>query len=654
MYEKLLEPIQLGPCRIKNRIFNPPHGTTLSDMGRVTDDLVAYHEARAKGGTGLIILEGMTLHPSYGYKEAFLYAGDDQVIPGLHRVATSCHTYDTKVFGQLFHAGRAVRLSNDGSKPLAYSASDVPDERYRVIPVPMPNDMVWEIIDSYVQAGVRLAEAGLDGIEILASMGYLIAQFLNPATNQRTDEFGGGLENRMRLLREILHGIRAVVGEDKTLGVRITLDEKTDNGTSISDMMKICRYLEQENLIDYFSVISGSSATPLGWIHVFPPMAIPQGFVVEDAAQLKQTVSRPVLVAGRINQPQIAESILLDGKADMIGMARALIADPDFVTKLESGNADQIRACVGCNQACVGHRLAHHPVSCIQNPMTGREHRYASARRPSKLKNIMVIGGGPGGLRAALTAASRGHSVTLFEKSDKLGGQVNLAEKLPGRAEFGGVKTNLVQELDRLSLPVRSQTNVTVELIDDHAPDVVIIATGAHSRLPEIETGNVDFLSSWAVIKGDVTIGQNVVVADWSCDWSGLGVAQILALGGHHVRLVSTASVAGESIQGIVRDHWIGELHRLEVDMVPFARLYGADDRTAYFQHTINGEPIVFENVDTLVSCFAPQSNRDFDGLGRENDTGRNRYDVHRIGDVVSPRTVEEAVLEGFTVAMTI
>ena len=654
IYKKLFEPIQLGPSNIKNRIFNPPHGTTLSHMGKVTDDLVAYHEARAKGGTGLIILEGMTLHPSYGYKEAFLYAGDDQVIPGLRRVATSCHTYDTKVFGQLFHAGRAVRLSNDGSKPLAYSASDVPDERYRVTPVPMPNEMVWEIIGSYVDAGVRLAEAGLDGVEILASMGYLIAQFLNPETNQRTDEFGGSLENRMRLLWEILQRIRKGVGEDKTLGVRITLDEKTESSASISDMIKICRCLEQENLVDYFSVISGSSATPLGWIHVFPPMAIPQAFVVDDAAQLKQSVSRPVLVAGRINQPQTAESILLEGKADMIGMARALIADPDFVAKLETGNSDQIRACVGCNQACVGHRLAHHPVSCIQNPMTGREHRYASTKKPSNLKSIMVIGGGPGGLRAALTASSRGHAVALFEKSDKLGGQVNLAEKLPGRAEFGGVTTNLLQELDRLSLSVRSRANVTVELIDDIAPDVVIIATGAQSRLPEIDTGNVEFLSSWAVIKGDGKIGHNVVIADWSCDWSGLGVAQKLAIEGHHVRLVSTASVAGESIQAIVRDHWIGELHRLGVKMVPFARLYGADERTAYFQHTINGEPIIFENVDTLVSCFAPRSNRDFDELGREKGAGRNRYEVHRIGDVVSPRTVEEAVLEGFTVAMSL
>ena len=654
MYEKLLEPIQLGSCKIKNRIFNPPHGTTLSHMGRVTDDLVAYHEARAKGGTGLIILEGMTFHPSYGYKDSFLYAGDDQVIPGLQRVVTTCHAYDSKVFGQLFHAGRAVRLSTDGSKPLAYSASDVPDERYRVIPVPMSNDMVWKIIESYVEAGIRLAEAGLDGIEILASMGYLIAQFLNPATNLRTDEFGGNVENRMRLLTEILRRIRNGVGHDKTLGVRVTLDEKTENGMSTPDMIKICQHLEDENLVDYFSVISGSTSTPLGWIHVFPPMSIPHAFVVDDAAQLKQAVSSPILVAGRINQPQIAESVLLEGKADMVGMARALIADPEFVNKLETGNSDQIRACVGCNQACVGHRLAHHPISCIQNPMTGREHQYASVSRPSKIKKVMVVGGGPGGLRAALTAASQGHSVTLYEKADKLGGQVNLAEKLPGRAEFGGVTTNLVQEINSHSLTVKLRTNVTPELIDASAPDVVIIATGAQPRLPEIDTGDVELVSAWSVINGEATIGHNVVIADWSCDWSGLGIAQKLALDGHHVRLVSEASVAGESIQGIVRDHWIGELHRLGVEMVPFARLYGADSGTAFFQHTTSGEPIIFENVDTLVSCFAPQSSRELGELGGDHDHGQRGTQVYRIGDAVSPRTVEEAVLEGFTLAMSL
>ncbi|NKB64405.1 MAG: hypothetical protein GKR95_20575 [Gammaproteobacteria bacterium] len=271
MYDHLLQPIQLGPTNLRNRVFSPPHGTTLGHDGVVTDKLIAYHQARARGGVGLIVLEGMTLHPSYGYKESFLYAGSDDIIPGMKKLGEACRQFDTPVFGQLFHAGRAVRLSVDGSRPITYSASDIPDERYRVVSVPMPNAMVWEIIHSYAAAAARLAESELDGVEILASMGYLIGQFLNPFTNHRDDEFGGSFENRMRLLREIVLHTRRQIGTDKTLGVRITLDEKIEKSLDPVDVVRVCQVLEEDNHVDYFSVISGSTASPEGWIHVFPP-----------------------------------------------------------------------------------------------------------------------------------------------------------------------------------------------------------------------------------------------------------------------------------------------------------------------------------------------------------------------------------------------
>ena len=649
MYENLQQPITLGPTRVRNRVFNPPHGTTLGHQGEVTDDLIAYHLTRARGGVGLIIMESMTVHPSYGFEESFLYAGSDRIVAGLNKLADACHAEDTPVFGQLFHAGRAVRLSHDGSKPLSYSASDVPDERYRVVPVPMPNDMVWELIESYVEAAGRLADAGLDGVEILSSMGYLIAQFLNPNTNRREDEFGGSPENRMRFLREILERSRARIGADRTLGVRVTLDEKTERGIPAENMLEVCRVLDEDNLVDYFSVISGSSASPGGWVHVFPPMAVPHGFVVEDAARLKETVQRPVLVAGRINQPQLASQVLAENKADMIGMARALIADPEFVNKATSGRADQIRACVGCNQACVGHRLAHFPVSCIQNPMSGREHLIGSVDASDQSRNVVVIGGGPAGMKTAVVAAERGHKVTLFEKTGRLGGQVNLAERLPGREEFGGVTTNLQQELQDAGVDLRMNTECDQSAIDELAPDQVVVATGARSRLPEVELDGVDLVDGWALLCGDASVGKNVVVADWSCDWSGLGIAEKLARDGHYVRLLSGGSVAGESIQAIVRDQWVGILHDLGVEMTPYARFYGAIDGVAYFQHMTGGEAIVCEGVDTIVSCYAPQANRDCDWLDAIDG-----LQVVRVGDAVAPRSVEEAVLEGFNAARQI
>ncbi len=644
-FKHLLEPIELGPTAIRNRIFNPPHGTSLGDNGTVTDELIAYHEERAKGGTGLIILEGMALHPSYGFKDAFLYAGSDDIIPGMKKLGKACRKFGTPVFGQLFHAGRAVRLSHDGSKPLAYSASDIPDERYRITPVPMPGDMIREIIESYADAAHRLAEAGLDGVEILAGMGYLIAQFLDPSTNRRQDEFGGSLENRMRLLREIVSRVRMRIGETRTLGIRITLDEKTDSGMDADTVIEICKILEQDGHLDYFSVISGSAATARGWIHVFPPMSVPHAFVANDAARLKQSVSQPVLVAGRINQPQMAEGVLKDGKADMVGLARALISDPEFVNKLSTGKADDIRACVGCNQACVGHRLAHHPVSCIQNPVTGRELPHRNRVR-SRRKKILVLGGGPGGMKAAITAAEMGHEVLLHEKSTTLGGQVRLAEKLPGRAEFGGVTTSLVRELQQAGISCVLDSRIDSTRLEEIRPDILVNATGAVSRLPEVEVEEARLLDSWAVIRGEVSLGQNVVIADWACDWAGLGIAQHLSRNGHHVRLACGAAVPGESIPGIVRDQWIGELHRLGVEMIPFMRFFGASGTTVYFQHMTSGQPVIYEDVHSIVSCYAARS-RDIGNLAEQFDGT-----MVSIGDAISPRTVEEAVLEGYKAVM--
>jgi 2,4-dienoyl-CoA reductase-like NADH-dependent reductase (Old Yellow Enzyme family) len=632
MFENLLQPIALGPTRVRNRIFNPPHGTTLGRGGVVSDELIAYHLARARGGVGLIIMESMTVHPSYGFEDAFLYAGSDRIVDGLNRLAMECRAEGTAVFGQLFHAGRGVRLSHDGSRPLSYSASDVPDERYRVVPVPMPNAMVRELIESYIDAAGRLADADLDGVEILASMGYLIAQFLNPLTNRREDEFGGSRENRMRFLREILAGCRRRIGADKSLGVRITLDEKTESGQAPDEMIEICRILEADGHLDYFSVISGSSSSPHGWIHVFPPMSVAHGFVADDAARLKQAVDRPVLVAGRINQPQLAAEVIDSGRADMVGMARALITDPDFVNKMADGRAEDIRACVGCNQACVGHRLAHFPVSCIQNPVSGREHSHGENRPADNPKKVLVVGAGPAGMKAAVIAAQRGHSVQLHERSSKPGGQVNLAEALPGRAEFGGVTTNLLHELECSGVQLFLNSELDANSVAGIRPDHVILATGAVTRLPEVEVEGCELVDAWSVIRGECELGKNVVIADWSCDWSGLGVAEKLARDGHYVRLMSGGSVAGESIQAIVRDHWIGILHRIGVEMTAYASFYGAVDGSVYFQHMTGGEAIVCEQVDSNIGDFT----------------------VTRVGDMVSPRTVEEAVLDGFNAARII
>ncbi len=642
-FPTLFSPITIGAVTLKNRIFSPAHGTSLSRGGLVGDELVAYHEARAAGGAGLIVLEGVGFDTTFGYPELYLYAGTDACIPGFRRLADACHAHGCKVFGQLFHAGRAVRASHDGSRPVTYSASDTPDERYRVVPVPMSQRVIDGVVAAYGDAARRFEKAGLDGVEILASMGYLIAQFLNPRTNTRDDAYGGSLDNRLRFLREVLAGIRAKTGPAMALGIRVSGDEMTEGGLTADEVIEICQAIDADGMVDYFSVIAGSSASPGGWIHVFPPMAIGQAYVAPYAAAIKAKVAKPVFVAGRINQPQIAERVIATGQADMCGMARAMICDPEFAAKAEAGRADDIRACIGCNQACVGHRLAHHGVSCIQHPETGRELVYGTLEPAASQRAVMVVGGGPGGMKAASVAARRGHRVTLYERGAQLGGQTLLAQMLPGRAEFGGIVTNLAREMELAGVTVVKGQEVTTEVVREAAPDALVLATGALPRPVAVEGGEAaHVVDAWPVIRGEANVGNSVVVADWRCDWVGLGVAEKLARDGCRVRLMSGGIVAGEAIQGVVRDQWIGELHTLGVEMVPYVRLFGADADTAYFQHVTSGEPVVCEDVDTLVTCHALRAET---ALADHLD----RFDgpVHVIGDALSPRTAEEAVLEG-------
>jgi 2,4-dienoyl-CoA reductase-like NADH-dependent reductase (Old Yellow Enzyme family) len=643
-FPNLFSPIQVGSTTLKNRVFSPAHGTTLGTHdGLVSEDMIRYHEARARGGAGLIILEGMNIHPTYYFPHMFLITDDDRCIPGLKRLGAACHAHDCKVFGQLFHAGNAVRATVDGARGVAYSASETPHDRYKIVPVPMDQDMIHEIVANHGDAALRFQQAGLDGVEIMASMGYLTSQFLNPRTNKRDDEYGGNLENRLRFLRECIADVRAKVGTGMVVGIRISGDEMTDAGMDAGAVLEICRSIDSDGQVDYFNVIAGSSADAAGWTHVFPPMAMDTGYVAPYSAAVKQVVSKPVLVAGRINQPQIAEQIIANGQADLCGMARALICDPDAPTKAEAGKPDDIRACIGCNQACVGHRLNHEKISCIQHPETGREVDFDPLPATAAPRNIMVVGGGPGGMKAASVAARRGHHVTLYEASDRLGGQALLAQLLPGRSEFGGIITNLVREMELAGVTIHTGVPVDDSTVAEKKPDAIIVATGARSYIPSIEgMDDAHVVDAWDVIGGDANVGQSVVIADWRCDWVGLGVAEKLARDGCQVQLCVDGTVAGEHIQGIVRDLWNGELHRLGVTMVPYASLYGVDDNTAYLKHTITGEPIILEDIDTVVTSHAytpandlKTSLQDFPGT------------VIPIGDCLSPRTAEEAVLDG-------
>lgn len=641
-FPHLFSPLAVRGVTLKNRIMSTGHMTTLVTGGAPNDDLVAYHEARAAGGAALVIVEVATVHESATFTMHTISAVSNACIPGYRKIAEACHAHGCKVFGQLFHPGREIIESLDGSAPVSYGPSAVPNERFHVMPRAMPRALIDEVVLGYGDAALRMKKAGLDGVEIVASHGYLPAQFLNPRVNLREDAYGGSFEGRLRFLREVVEDIRRKVG-DMVVGMRISGDEKSYQGLTVDEVVEACVALDGDEELDYFNVIAGSSATLAGSVHIVPPMVVANAYVAPYAAGVRAKVSKPVFVAGRINQPQIAEEILAAGQADMCGMTRALICDPEIANKARDGRLDDIRACIACNQACIGHMLLDYPISCIQHPETGRERTYGKRAPAEKRRKILVAGGGPGGMKAAAVAAERDHEVTLYERSERLGGQTLLAQLLPGRAEFGGIVTNLTREMELAGVKVVKNTEVDAALVRTQAPDAVIVATGAEPHRRPIEgDGEAHIVDAWAVLKNEANVGASVVIADWRCDWVGLGLAEKLAREGCRVRLAVNGYMPGQTIQQYVRDQWMGELHKLGVEIIPTVRLYGADADSVYLQHTTSDEAVVCEEVDTLVVALGHQS-----VTWLEEELAAWEGEVVAIGDCLAPRTAEEAVLEG-------
>ncbi|NWC87379.1 FAD-dependent oxidoreductase [Pseudomonas reactans] len=643
-FPHLFEPLELRGKRLKNRIMSSGHDTSMPTDNRVNAQLIAYHRARAEGGVGLIVLQVAGVHDSARYTSHVLMATDDSCVDGYRELAETCHAHGTVVLSQIFHPGREIMESADGLLAVAYSASGVPNERFRVMPRALDQVMINEIVAGYAAAARRLHEAGIDGVEVVASHGYLPAQFLNPRVNRRTDDYNGSLEHRLKFLREIIEAVRDVTDEQFIIGLRISADERDAEGLTENESLEAVQHLQTQ--LDYVHIVAGTSASLGGAVHIVPPMAIAAAYLANEAATFKASLSIPLFVTGRINQPQEAELILARGQADVCGMTRALICDPLMPAKTLEGRAEDVRACIACNQACIGHFHKGLPISCIQHPETGRELVFGELQQAVKPKRIMVVGGGPAGMKAAAVAAQRGHDVTLYEASGQLGGQVLLAQLLPRRSEFGGASTNLQREMELAGVRVVRHTWVDRALVEQEQPDHVIIATGAEPYWPAFEQGGaLQVVDAWQVLREQVTLGRSVVVVDWRCDWIGPGIAERLMRAGHQVQLAVNGTHCGENLPLYVRDQLAGELHRLGIPIIPYARLYGCDDTTLYLQHTASGEPMLLENVDTLVLC---QGHQPVDTLGAELQ-GLVPFD--RIGDCLAPRTAEEAIYEGLKVA---
>jgi|Deesub1362A_J573_1020465.scaffolds.fasta_scaffold00547_8 mycofactocin system FadH/OYE family oxidoreductase 2 len=656
MYEMLLSPIEIRGKTIKNRIVQTAHLTLFSENGVFSDRYINYIKERAKGGVGLIICEAQPVHQSALQFPEMAYAFKPEIVDSYKKVSSACHEYGTTVLAQLWHSS-AHATSYLTRQPLlapgpymSYMNAYV----IREIPKVMDKDDIKELVESFRQAAIYAKEGGMDGVEINAAHSYLVAQFLSPLYNTRTDEYGGSLENRMRFLMEILQAVRDAVGDDFIICVRISVDELVEGGLTLTETRKIAKILDESGLVD---IISTSVGIYLTAFMIFPTMQIPQGYQLSTTREIKKEVDKmKVIVVGRIKTPQMAEDILKNGWADFVAMTRALIADPYIPRKIEEGRIEDIRPCIACNQACVSRVAMGIRMSCILNPEVGEEGEIQITSAKEK-KKFVVVGGGPAGMEAARVLAEMGHEVVLFEQRNKLGGRVLLAARLPMREEIKEIVEWQARQIQKLGVDVRLGVKADAETVLNENPDAVIIATGAipekslyspgrpaYHKIPGEDKPHVYSLVD--VLEKDPDLGKNVVVMDEEGIYRGMGIADYISNKGCKVTLVTSLHVAGFSTFRTM-DGGLLYLRLISkgVDLRTFTVISEVKDKSVVLFNFFRPIPEEIP-ADAVVVVPGLRANDDlYNAL-------KDKVKTYRIGDCVAPRTIEHAIHEGYKVAL--
>jgi 2,4-dienoyl-CoA reductase (NADPH2) len=636
-YPRLFEPFRLGRITLPNRLVMLPHGTSMVRDGGITDEDIAYYEARARSGPAMMITGAAIVHPTSAIRSRKLVEPyNEAVLEGLKRRVDVIHSHGVKVVGQIVHLGREMIGGEFDNAPVAPSAIRSPRDPFP--PHVLDEDEIAAIVEAFGVSAGNLKRTGHDGVEIHGAHGYLVGQFLSPATNHRDDRYGGTPEKRLRFLREVIESIRKHCGEDFLLGLRLSADEEVADGLEIPDTVQISKAIAHDGLTDYLSITLGTRG-----LYV-KDVTAPEATAARAAGIIRKASELPVIVGQRITTPEVAERVLAEGQADLIGMARAFIADPDWLTKVANGQVDRIRQCIGLNQEC---RSFSPHLHCAVNPMAGREMvpEFMDRGPAPEPRRIAVIGGGPAGLETARIAAQRGHSVTVFEATDGLGGQFLYAASLPHRSDLRRQIDYLQGELRRLSVKV--ELNTRIDSADDlgGAFDVAVVAVGAAPNpLGEDLVG--DHVKTWFEILENGApapsgSGRAVMVDDGSAFWWTYGVAESLMDAGWQVTIATPSATVASTIP----TESVGPL---------LARLGGGgtEFRVLTVLESVNPEVASLMNVTSghveavpcdLVVVQTGRSSRS--GLAAE--LRKSGLETHAIGDCVAPRRLSQALFEG-------